>query len=356
MTDDILFTRERHIGLITLNRPQALNALTLPMILAMQKQLLHWQDSPDIHAIVVRAAEGKAFCAGGDVRWLYDAGVNHSPDQMQFFWHEYRLNHCIHQLGKPYIAMMDGVTMGGGVGLSLHGSHPIAGPRFLFAMPETSIGFFPDVGASYLLSRCPGYFGAYLGLTGHRLGAGDARALGLVKHIIATDQLSNALASLIETDLSTDAHARVTEHLQRFAMPLSPAPLSEQAVFINDCFQHADVETILATLAKPTSEWHRDTLNTLSQKAPLSLKITLAQLQKAASMSLAECLNMDYCLASHFMQDHDFYEGVRALLVDKDKSPKWQPSTLEQVTVAKVATYFENNGATITPLFQRGNS
>lgn len=341
MIDDILFTHEKHIGLITLNRPQALNALTLPMILAMQEQLQHWQDSPEIHAIVVRAAEGKAFCAGGDVRWLYDAGLNHDPQQMQFFWHEYRLNHFIHHLNKPYIALMDGVTMGGGVGISLHGSHPVAGPRFLFAMPETSIGFFPDVGASHLLSRCPGSVGVYLGLTGHRLGAVDACALGLVKQLVATDQFDDILTRLIETDLSIDAHARVTAILQDVAMPMSPAPINEQATFIHHCFQQPSLETISATLADSDSEWHCNTLTTLSQKAPLSLKVTLAQLKEAATLSLAACLNMDYCLVSHFMQDHDFYEGVRALLVDKDKSPKWQPNRLEQVDALNVASYFE---------------
>ena len=170
MTDDIVFERKQQIGLITLKRPQALNALTLPMIKALQQQLLQWEGDKSIHAVVIQADVGKAFCAGGDVRWLYESGLAKNPEQMQFFWHEYRLNHTIHQFKKPYIALMNGITMGGGVGISLHGSHPVATENFVFAMPETGIGFFPDIGASYLLARCPGQTGIYLGLTGNNLG------------------------------------------------------------------------------------------------------------------------------------------------------------------------------------------
>ena len=338
--DDIIFTQERHIGLITLHREHALNALTLPMILALEKQLNLWKHDNNIHAVVIQAASGRAFCAGGDVRSLYDE--RHTPSsQMQFFWHEYRLNHLIHHFEKPYIALMDGVTMGGGVGISLHGSHPVASERFMFAMPETGIGFFPDIGASYLLARCPGYFGVYLGLTGHRLGAADAHALGLVKHLMSADKFQQALSSLIEDDLSIDAHAAVNSCLQRFAMPVQQAPLMQFQLFIDHCFNGIDIESILAMLAKFDDAWHRETLNTLMQKAPLSLKVTLAQLQKAKSMTMAECVKMDYCLVGHFMRDHDFYEGVRALLVDKDKTPHWQPSSLSLVTNTKVADYFE---------------
>lgn len=340
MTDDIIFTQERHIGLITLHRVHALNALTLPMILALEKQLHTWKNDNNIHAAVIQAAPGRAFCAGGDVRSLYDERHVHEQ-QMQFFWHEYRLNHLIHHFGKPYVALMDGVTMGGGVGISLHGSHPVASERFLFAMPETAIGFFPDIGASYLLARCPGYFGVYLGLTGQRLGAVDAHALGLVKHLIPADKLQNALRALIETNLTVDAHTTVSACLQRFAMPDQPAPLMQSQPLVDHCFKGSDIESILVMLAQSDDAWYRETLSTLMQKAPLSLKVTLAQLQKAKSLTMADCVKMDYCLVGHFMRDHDFYEGVRALLVNKDKTPRWQPSSLSLVTHAMIADYFE---------------
>lgn len=338
--DNIGFSREGHIGLITLQRVQALNALTLPMIIALQRQLSDWQQDTSIHAVVIQAAPGKAFCAGGDVRWIYDAGLAGQPEQLQFFWHEYRLNYFIHQFGKPYIALMDGITMGGGVGISLHGSHPVASERFVFAMPETSIGFFPDVGASYLLSRCRGDFGVYLGLTGSRLGAMDARALGLVNQVIASDQFQNTLNALIEADLSTDAHSRVDACLARFAMSSASSQIISMEKAIHQAFNQVDVESIMTALSVMDDPWGRDILGTLQQKAPLSLKVTLTQLQKAKSLQMAECIQMDYCLVGHFIRDHDFYEGVRALLVDKDKTPHWQPNTLLAVTPRMVADYF----------------
>jgi enoyl-CoA hydratase len=350
MSNEIVFTQERHIGLVTLQRVHALNALTLPMIISLQEQLHAWKNDNDIHAVVVQAAPGKAFCAGGDVRWLYDMGRSHNPQQMQFFWHEYRLNHFIHHFGKPYIALMDGVTMGGGVGISLHGSHPVASERFLFAMPETGIGFFPDIGASYLLSRCSGEFGVYLGLTGARLGAADAYELGLVKQIVPSENFQNVLVSLIETDLSPDAHASVDSCLKRYAMPAQPVSIINMQPAVNGCFKHNNIESIMEALVERDDSWSKEIANTLQKKAPLSLKVTLAQMQKAKSMSMADCIKMDYCLVGHFMQDHDFYEGVRALLVDKDKSPHWHPNVFSQVSNAMIADYFEC-GKPDLPLF-----
>lgn len=341
MDKDITFSRERHIGLITLQRVQALNALTLPMIMALQEQLLTWQKDDDIHAVVIQAAPGKAFCAGGDVRWLYDTGRAKNPQQMQFFWHEYRLNHFIAHFGKPYISLMDGVTMGGGVGISLHGSHPVASERFMFAMPETGIGLFPDIGAGYLLSRCPGQFGVYLGLTGARLGASDALELGLVKQVIPSESFQGLLTMLIEMDLSNEAHHRIDACLQRFTGPIHLAPIMNLKTDVDACFNHHDVEAIIETLMDAGGEWHRETVTSLRQKSPLSLKVTLAQIQKSKTMSLTDCLKMDYCLVGHFMHDHDFYEGVRALLIDKDKTPHWQPNSLSAVSRSKVADYFE---------------
>lgn len=339
MTDAILFTKERHIGVITLNRAQAYNALNLPMIKALQHQLQLWEDSDDVHAVVIQAFPGKAFCAGGDVRSLYDLGRTKHAEQMRFFYHEYRLNHYIHSFPKPYIALMDGITMGGGVGISLHGSHPVASERFVFAMPETGIGFFPDIGASYLLSQCPNSWGTYLGLTGNRLTGREAYALGLVKAVIASDDVADIIPSLAELDLSKDAHAEVNACLESMAMPVSQERVLTAPV--NSVFKEESVELMIAQLRAGDSPWHREALATLAQKAPLSLKVTLAQFQKAKGKTLTECLQMDYDLVGHFIEHSDFYEGIRAVLVDKDKSPRWQPDTLDAVSAADVARYFE---------------
>jgi enoyl-CoA hydratase len=338
--DDILFTSERQLGIITLNRQHALNALSLPMILALQEQLLHWQNDEKIHAVVIQAAAGKAFCAGGDVRWLYETGRSHNPQNLQFFWHEYQLNHLIHHLGKPYIALMNGITMGGGVGISLHGSHSVASEQFIFAMPETSIGFFPDIGASHLLSRCPNGYGMYLGLTGERIAAEEAHALGLVKHVIASERFAEVVAQLLDLDLSTHAFAKVSHCLNAMstvqAVPLNP--------HVPSCFKKSTLQAIMEALLQSADPWCVKIATLLSHKSPLSLHVTFEQLQRAASMDLASCLNMDFGLVNHFMHGHDFYEGVRALLVDKDKSPKWQPPSLADVNLNVVQKYFEWQG------------
>lgn len=340
MTVDVTFGQNKHIGLITLARPNALNSLTLPMIEAIQKQLLVWQSDDNIHAVVIQGDGEKAFCAGGDVRWLYEKGRHHDAELMQFFWHEYRLNHLIHHYPKPYIALLNGMTMGGGVGVSLHGSHPIASERFKFAMPETTIGFFPDIGASHLLSHCPGELGTYLGLTGNRLGADDAYFCKLIKAIVPSERFPELLAVLIETNLAFDAFKKVDECVKLFATSPAAAPISTHLTAINTCFSADTIEEILANLAKNQTEWANTLGAELLDKSPLSLKVTLEQLRRAKTLSMAQCIKMDYCLVGHFMADSDFYEGVRALLIDKDKSPKWHPATLFEVSNVKVADYF----------------
>lgn len=338
MTQDILFTQQGQIGLITLNRPKALNALTLDMIKELQQQLTLWKKDNAIKAVVIRASEGNAFCAGGDVRWLYQLGAQRVEEQMEFFWNEYRLNHFIHHLGKPYIALMDGITMGGGVGISLHGSHPIASERFVFAMPETSIGFFPDIGSSHLLAQCPDSLGIYLGLTGNRLNAAEAKNAGLIKGIISSENMPLALEALCKADLSSNAQEKVDSCLQEYLQ--TPEKVSATHV-IKECFSLDSVELILNALESHEESWAKEVSKVIKQKSPLSLKLTLAQLHKAQGLSLAECLKMDYNLVRHFMLDNDFYEGVRALLIDKDKTPHWRPERLELVTDSKIISYFE---------------
>lgn len=342
MTQDILFAQQGQIGVVTLNRPSALNALTLAMILSLQKQLSAWKSDPSIHAVVIRAASGNAFCAGGDVRWLYQEGLaQHHEQQMEFFWHEYRLNHFIHHLGKPYIAFMDGVTMGGGVGISLHGSHPIASERFIFAMPETTIGFFPDIGASYLLTRCCDSLGMYLGLTGSRLAAHDAKKAGLIKHIISADLMDNALEALSNEDLSSDAFARVDACLLPYITKDEIQQDSLIHPLIASCFAHAELAAIKNALVDARDPWADKILHILEKKSPLSLHITATQLRRAQGLSLASCLIMDFNLVNHFMRGHDFYEGVRALLIDKDNQPFWNPERWEQISEQQIIDYFE---------------
>jgi enoyl-CoA hydratase/carnithine racemase len=260
---------------------------------------------------------------------------------MKFFQEEYRLNHIIHDYPKPYIALMHGITMGGGVGISLHGSHPVAASSsFVFAMPETTIGFFPDVGASYLLSRCPGKMGVYLGLTGNRLHANEACAAGLVKYVVEPSAFEAVIGALHHIDLSANAHDKVSACLDSFHQFIHAESFDELRTKIDSAFACADMISLMEGLKSHDEPWYREIANTLDQKSPLSLCVTLAQLNKAAYMNFDECIHMDYCLAQHFMEGHDFYEGVRALLIDKDKSPQWSPKTLSLVNISLVKEYF----------------
>jgi len=340
MSADIQFETAKHLGIITLTRVSALNALTLAMIEAMARQLTSWQTNPDIHAIVL-TAEGKAFCAGGDVRWLYETGQNNPREVMSFFWQEYRLNYAISQCTKPYIALMDGICMGGGVGISLHGNCPVASDRFVFAMPETGIGLFPDIGASFLLSRVKAPLGLYLALTGRRVAAQDALDLGLVKHLLDHDIINELLPRLRELDLSEDAPAKVEAFFALAARAPETAALGKEMAAINHYFNKDSLAAIFQGLASSNDPWATDTLAILEKCSPLSLEITFEQINRAKSLSLVECLKMDYALVGHFMRGRDFYEGIRAMLVDKDKNPHWQPASLDKVSTQMVADYFE---------------
>jgi enoyl-CoA hydratase/carnithine racemase len=314
------------------------------MIQAFKKQLDAWESDESIKAVVIQASPGKAFCAGGDIRGIYEKGLanktnRESEDVLTFFHQEYALNHTIYQYSKPYISLMDGITMGGGVGISLHGNCPVAGPNFVFAMPETAIGFFPDIGASFLLSRLSNNIGLYLALTGARLNGEEAKSLNLVKFLLDPQSFSVVLASLLEIDLSYNTVDQIQALMSQLEGPTEAKPLenSEKIAFF---FNERSLEEIMTKLAASDDPWAIDTLANLKQKSPLSLKVTFEQIQKARNMSLKECLDMDYSLVQHFMQGHDFYEGVRAAIIDKDKMPKWQPNSLDMVSDEMVARYF----------------
>lgn len=329
-----------HLGIMLLQRPKALHALTLPMIDTMTTHLLQWQQDPNIHAVVIQAEPSKAFCAGGDIRQIYDLRGEFSQ-QLNFFEREYRLNHLIHEFPKPYIALMDGITMGGGVGIALHGSHPVAGEHFTFAMPETGIGFFPDIGASHILAQCPGQYGFYLGLSGDQISMKDALALNLISALVPAEKFPQLIETLLHTDLSQDAHAKVTKCIEKFSQEVGASTLLKKQEGVDTCFVADSMERIVERLSQRKEVWYQELLERLLAKSPLSLKVTLQQLRFAKTKNMAACLEMDGRLVRHFLQDQNFYEGVRAAIVDKDKRPCWQPMTLAEVTPMMVNRYFE---------------
>jgi enoyl-CoA hydratase len=276
------FIREKHVGRVILNRPEALNALTLPMIKAFYKQLSLWNKDQSIYAVILEAAPGRAFCAGGDVRWLCEAGKKQDPEQLTFFWHEYRLNALIGSLRKPFISLMNGLIMGGGVGVGLHGSHPIATEQFVLAMPETAIGLFPDVGASYLLSRLPSGLGMYFALTGSRMGAADALACGLVKYVIPAESSHDVLKNLIQLEIDSDPLA-IDRCIHAFNLEpgVLPTMSKQDLAQIESCFTQASVEAIMASLKQLGNPWALETYARIQQLSPLSLKVTFRQMQQA---------------------------------------------------------------------------
>ncbi len=341
-TEEVLFSVENHIGIITLNRPNALNALNFPMFKAMLATLEAWKVDENVHAVVIQAAPGRAFCAGGDVRWVYEVGQNSPETALQLFECEYRLDYLTSDFGKPYIALMDGLTIGGGVGVTLHGSHAVASERFAFTMPEASIGFFPDIGSSHLLSACPGGFGVYLGLTGRRVNAADSKTLGFVKYTVPSEKFPVILQDLFAADLSSEADEKVSECLRQYQEDMPAGSAAEEADEVSRVFEGKQaLREVFDVINAVESPFTSGLLDDLSQQSPFSLHVTLEQLNRAKGLSLADCLRMDYGLTHHFLRDHDFYEGVRARLVDKDKLPKWRPSTWESVSQEQVLGYFE---------------
>lgn len=337
---DIIFTELSNLGLVTLNRPKALNALTHDMVITLYEQLIAWEREPDIKAVMVQGAGEKAFCAGGDIRNIYDA--QHDPDLLikGFFWDEYRLNHRIFYYQQPYIALLDGITMGGGVGISVHGSHRIATERFVFAMPETSIGFFPDVGGSYFLPRCPGEMGTYLGLTGERIKTADAIYLGLVNHFVPSDKMPDLIDAIATSNLGNVAPEIISQMIETASVPGGDPPLAAHRNDIDYCFQFDSVEEILIALRQRKNEWCEKTAELLLTKSPTSLKVTLQQLRNGRNLNLDQCLQMEYRMVMRFLQNHDLYEGIRAIIVEKDQKPKWEPNQLRDVTKEMVAAYF----------------
>jgi enoyl-CoA hydratase len=310
------------------------------MVRALRAQLDRWADDPAITRVVIRATGERAFSAGGDIRALYDLGKAGRIDEALQFWRdEYPLNMAIKNYRKPYVALIEGIAMGGGVGVSVHGSHRIAGDRFSFAMPEVGIGFFPDVGATWFLPRMPGELGTYCALTGDRFGPADAISSGLATHRLASRQLSAVLDRLAET-VSVDAA------LAAFAQPAEKGLIALRKSAIDRLFAADRVEDILDTLdreGRSTSgdaQWAQTAAATIRAKSPLSLKIALAQVRRGKNWDFETCMRAEFRIVSRIIRGHDFYEGVRAVIVDKDNKPRWQPTTLAEVSEAAVEHHF----------------
>lgn len=341
MNQDVLTKENGALGIITLNRPKALNALTLEMIAHMHSSLNEWEQNKEIQAVLLHSSERKSYCAGGDIRWLYESGKKEDKKQLQFFRDEYRLNYRIANYGKPVIALTSGLTMGGGIGISLHAALPVASDCTVFAMPETSIGFFPDIGASYFLSRCAGAMGMYLALTGNRFDAYEAQYLGLLTYVVEQQSLDSLKQDLVTLSLENANSSTLEACIASYTKPANkPCGLEENLESINEYFSQSSLEEIFEKLAVSDSSWAQNILTVLKSKSPLSLKITFEQIQKAKKLSLGQCLEMDYILAQHFMKSDDFYEGVRAMVIDKDKNPRWKQSTLEAVSSEMVKCFF----------------
>jgi enoyl-CoA hydratase len=337
---DILFERRGAAGIITLNRPKALNAITHGMVLTLRAQLDRWANDPAIAHVVIVAAGGRAFSAGGDIRALYDLGKSGKHEEALQFWRdEYPLNAVIKNYRKPYIALIDGIAMGGGVGVSVHGSHRVAGDRFSFAMPEVGIGFFPDVGATWFLPRMPGQLGALCALTGERLGPADAVATGIATHRVSSTRFGDILEALSGT-VSVDAV------LAAFAEQVEAGPVARRKSQIDRLFGGSQLEDVLdaldreGTSGSAGADWARKTAATIRTKSPLSLKLALAQVRRGRSWDFATCMRAEFRIVSRVIHGHDFYEGVRAVIIDKDNRPRWRPATLAEVSDAEVERHF----------------
>mgnify|MGYP000678135999 CR=1 FL=1 len=339
MSNDIQFEQHSGIGTITLNRPDVLNALSTDMCRELGQQLALWETDDGINAVIIKGDGGKAFCAGGDVRIIVEKGYENNQAASDFFSTEYKMNARIFHYSKPFIALLDGITMGGGVGVSIHGSHRIITEKTLFAMPESAIGLIPDVGGSYFLPRLPGAIGRYLGLTGARLKGADILYAGIGTAYMSSDKINDFCSALASEDISSDGG--VDSVVARFAEDPGEAPLDEFRDLIDAAFSENTVEDIFDHLSVIDHDWARETLAVLKKMSPISLKVITEQLLRGAKLDFDECMRMEYRIVSAISSyDSDFFEGVRAVLIDKDHNPKWMPPSLDEVSTDMVMAHF----------------
>ncbi|WP_419696794.1 enoyl-CoA hydratase/isomerase family protein [Mesorhizobium muleiense] len=331
--NEIRFERLGCAGVVTLTRPQALNAVTHRMVKALDKALRAWERDDGVDVVVVKA-EGRAFSAGGDILHIYEAGRAGKPP-VDFFADEYRLNARIARFEKPYVALIDGIVMGGGVGISFHGTHRLLTENAQFAMPEVGIGFFPDVGASHLLPGLGGSFGMYLALTGNRIRYGDALWSGLATHTIKPQDQAGFLDRLVA---SGDPEAA----LRGFSVPARRETDSPTLEAIARHFAQPSLSDIIGSLerAAPADAFAAKTLATIHTRSPTSLHVAWREISAGLTLSMDECMRMEFRILNRMLAGHDFYEGIRAAIIDKGSSPQWRPPGIDDVSAADVDAYF----------------
>jgi len=326
VTDDVLISVERNVGRIRLNRPKAIHALTKDMCEAMSKALLAWRDNPSVQAVVIDHATGRGFCAGGDVVMLARSGEGDASDAKAFFFSEYRLNHLLFTYPKPTVAIMDGITMGGGVGISLPCEYRVATENTRLAMPETGIGLFPDVGGGWYLSRLPGRVGQFMALTGARLDAAECVYLGLATNYVEQSAIEDLLDRIMK------APSRIKGTIGNASTTPPDAKIAENLPLISRLFSSDSLEETVASLEADESDWAQAELATIRTKSPLSCKVSLRLLAEGAERaSFADEMRAEYALAGRIVRTHDFREGVHALLIHKHNNPQWDPPTPEHV-------------------------
>jgi enoyl-CoA hydratase/carnithine racemase len=346
MTDEVIFTIRNHIGHITLNRPAALNALTHAMIKTLHAQMREWERDKNIYAVVMRGAGDKAFCAGGDIRAIYDSILNGGDEHKTFFIDEYEFDYYLHKYRKPVVVLMDGIVMGGGVGLAMAAQLRVVGDKTKFAMPETNIGFFPDVGATYFLPRLIGHLGEYLGITGAQIKAADCLYAGIGDVYVTPEQWKTLDVQLDNIEWGDDKRWTLVRTIKMIgASSLPDAPLAKLHDAINEHFSKATLQEIAESLKHETQaeykDWAAHTLTTLQKRSPTMMAVALEQIRKGRDIDdLADAFRLELAMLHACFAQKDFQEGVRALIVDKDLSPKWNPPTIEQVTAQSVKKFF----------------
>lgn len=331
--DTVLCDTRGRTGVITLNRPKALNALTHPMVLRISEALTGWEHDPSVDQVLIRGAGERGLCAGGDIRAIHDDAKAGTTASAAFWRDEYRLNAHIARYPKPYVALMDGIVMGGGVGVSAHGSVRVVTERSRVAMPETGIGFVPDVGGTHLLARAPGLLGTHLALTGSAVGAADALLCGLADHFVPADRLPALTAELADDP----AHGVLPRH----AATPEPGRLAEWREWIDHCYAADTVEQIVERLLAAGDPAAKEAAETILAKSPTALKVTLTAVRRAADLGdLERVLAQEFRVSCHALTSPDLVEGIRAQVVDKDRNPRWSPATLGEVTGEDVARFF----------------
>jgi enoyl-CoA hydratase len=332
-TDEVLTRVENGVGLITLNRPKAINSLNHPMVHALRAVLARWENDDAVHAVVLSGAGERGLCAGGDVVAVYESARKDGVEVRKFWRDEYLLNGQIGRFAKPYVSLMDGIVMGGGVGVSAHGSVRVVTETSKVAMPEVGIGFIPDVGGAFLLSRAPGALGLHAALTGAPFSGSDAIAMGFADHYVPHDELDAFAKALVDDGVQSALSAHAVEP--------PPSELAAQRDWIDQCFAGDTVEDIVAALRGHGAGPASDAADLIATRSPIAVSVALEAVRRAGKLqTLEDVLVQDYRVSSASARSHDLVEGIRAQIIDKDRNPKWSPATLAEITAADVEAYF----------------